>query len=119
RATLTQPSGDRGAGLQHPSPHRLVGGVQTTLRQQLLELAVAQGDPEIKPDRVLNDLGREAMAAVAERSHADILPDAPMAPTRFPRQCRQNGLIANEDMDQFVVTVGPTARQGPQPTFES
>jgi hypothetical protein len=33
---------------------------------------------------VLNDLGREAMAAVAERSHADILPDAPMAPTRFP-----------------------------------
>jgi hypothetical protein len=29
---------------------------------------------------VLNDLGREAMAAVAERSHADILPDTPLAP---------------------------------------
>ena len=28
-------------------------------------------------------------------------------------------VIANEDMDQFVVTVGPTARQGPQPTFGS
>jgi hypothetical protein len=29
---------------------------------------------------VLNDLGRKAMAAVAERSHADILPDTPLAP---------------------------------------
>jgi hypothetical protein len=29
---------------------------------------------------VLDDLGREAMAAVAERSHADILPDTPLAP---------------------------------------
>jgi hypothetical protein len=38
----------------------------------------------IKPDRVLNDLGRKAMSAVTEWSHADILPDAPVAPTRFP-----------------------------------
>jgi hypothetical protein len=29
---------------------------------------------------VLNDLGRESMAAVAEWSHADILPDTPLAP---------------------------------------
>jgi hypothetical protein len=28
---------------------------------------------EIEPDRVLDDLGREAMAAVAQGSHADIL----------------------------------------------
>jgi hypothetical protein len=33
---------------------------------------------------VLNDLGREAMAAVAERSHADILSDTPLLLTRFP-----------------------------------
>ena len=32
------------------------------------------------PNRVLDNLGREAMAAVAEWSHADILPDAPLAP---------------------------------------
>jgi hypothetical protein len=41
---------------------------------------LAQGEAAIKPDRVLNDLGREAMAVVAERSPADILPDTPMAP---------------------------------------
>jgi hypothetical protein len=29
---------------------------------------------------VLDDLGRETMTAVAERSHADILADAPLAP---------------------------------------
>jgi len=35
---------------------------------------------QIKPDRVLDDLGREAVAAVADRSHADILSDTPPAP---------------------------------------
>ena len=29
---------------------------------------------------MLDDLGREAMAAVAERSHADTLSDPPLAP---------------------------------------
>jgi len=41
---------------------------------------IAQGETEIEPDRVLDDLGRGAMAAVAELSHADILPDALLAP---------------------------------------
>jgi hypothetical protein len=31
---------------------------------------------------VLDDLGRKAMTAVAERSHADILSDTPLAPDR-------------------------------------
>jgi hypothetical protein len=43
--------------------------------KQFLDLAVAQGEAEIKPDRVLDDLGREAMAAAAERSHCHILAD--------------------------------------------
>ena len=46
----------------------------------LLDIAIAQGEAEIEPDRVLDDLGREAMAAVAERSQATILPDTPIAP---------------------------------------
>ena len=52
--------------------------VEPSLGQQLLDIAVAQGEAEIKPDRVLDDLGREAVAAVTERSHADILPDTPL-----------------------------------------
>jgi hypothetical protein len=35
---------------------------------------------EIQPNCVLDDLEREAMAAVAERSHGVILSDTPLAP---------------------------------------
>jgi hypothetical protein len=56
-------------------PHRFVGDVEPSFGQELLDIAIAQSEAEIEPDRVLDDLGREAMAAVAERSHADILPD--------------------------------------------
>ena len=79
RATLAQPSRDRRTELQHPSPHRFVGDVEPSFGQQFLDIAVAQGEAEIEPDRVLDDLGREAMAAVAERAHADILSDTPLA----------------------------------------
>jgi hypothetical protein len=80
RATPTQPSCDRGTELQYPAPHRFVGNVEPSVGKQFLDIAVAQGEAEIKPDRVLDDLGREVMAAVAERRHVDILPDTPLAP---------------------------------------
>jgi hypothetical protein len=80
RATLAQPSRDRRTKLQHPAPHRFAGDIEPALGQQFLDIAVAQGEAEIEPDRVLDNLGREAMAAVAERSHADILSDTPLNP---------------------------------------
>src|SRR5437899_2338962 len=55
---------------RHPQAHR----DEPALGQQFLDIAVAQGEPEIEPDRVLDDLGREPMAAIAEQGHADILP---------------------------------------------
>jgi hypothetical protein len=79
RATLAQPSRDRGAEFQHPSPHRFIRDVEPSFGRELLDIAIAQGEAEIEPDRVLDDLGREAMAAVAERAHADILSDTPLA----------------------------------------
>ena len=66
---------DRGAEFQHPAPYGLVGDLKPAVGQQFLDIAVAQGEAEIEPDRVLDHLGREAMTAVAERSHTDILPD--------------------------------------------
>ena len=79
RATLAQASRDRGTELQHPAPHRFVGDVEPSLGQQLLDITVAQGKAEIESDRALDNLGREATAAVAERAHADILSDTPLA----------------------------------------
>jgi hypothetical protein len=61
RATLAQPSRDRGAELQHPMPHRFVGDFEPAFSQQFLDVAVAQGEAEIQPNRVLDDLGQEAM----------------------------------------------------------
>jgi hypothetical protein len=43
--------------------------VETALGEQLLHVSVAQGEAEIKPDRVLNDLGRKAMPAIRKLSH--------------------------------------------------
>src|ERR1700731_1572843 len=71
RATPTPPSRDPRTELQHPAPHRFVGDVEPSFGQQLLDIAIAQSEAEIEPDRVLDNFGWEAMPAVAERSHAD------------------------------------------------
>jgi hypothetical protein len=71
RPTLAQPSRNRRAELQHPTPHRFIGDVEPALGEQFLHVAVAQRKAEIEPDRVLADLGRKTMAA--ERSHAATL----------------------------------------------
>src|SRR6516162_7935869 len=73
RPTLAQPSRNRRAELQHPTPHRFIGDVEPALGQQFLHVAIAQREAEIEPDRVLDDLGRKTMAAIAERSHAATL----------------------------------------------
>ena len=52
-----------------PAPDRFVGEVEPAFGKELLDIAVAQGEAEVEPDRVLDDLGREAMAAVGERGH--------------------------------------------------
>src|SRR5262249_53790147 len=98
RATLAQPSRDRRTELQHPAPDRFVGDVEPSFGQQFLDIAVAQGEAEVEPDRVLDDLRRETMAAVAERGHADILCHTPPTPDPvsvtmpaerlLPRACR-------------------------------
>ena len=43
RATLAQPSRDRGTELQHPAPHRFVGDIEPSFGQRFLDIAVAQG----------------------------------------------------------------------------
>src|ERR1700757_1014811 len=73
RPTLPQPSRNRRAELQHPTPHRFIGDVEPALGEQFLHVAVAQREAEIEPDRALDDLGRKTMAAIAERSHAATL----------------------------------------------
>jgi hypothetical protein len=38
-------------------------------REQILDVAEAQCEPEIEPDRLMNDLGRETVSVVADFLH--------------------------------------------------
>jgi hypothetical protein len=53
----------------HPAAHGLIGDLDSTLGQQILDVAEAQGEPDIKPDRLLDHLGRKAVAAIADLGH--------------------------------------------------
>jgi hypothetical protein len=51
--------------VSRPGTHaRKIFVVEPSFGEQFLDIAGAQGEPEIKPDRVLDDLGRVAMAAI-------------------------------------------------------
>src|SRR5436305_14556736 len=73
-AAPSKPAGEPGPELQNPAPHGFIGNLQASLGEELLHVAVAQGESEIKPDRVLDDRRREAMSAIGRLIHAGILP---------------------------------------------
>ena len=99
-AALSQLARDQRAEFQHPAPHRFIGDVEPTLGEQFLYVSVAQGEAEIKPDCVLNDLGRKAMSAVGERSHLDILSGTPLSRLRFRDNARRARLLSNGQCGQ-------------------
>jgi hypothetical protein len=98
-----------------------LGHIKPAFGQQFLHVAVAQGEAEIEPDRVLDDLGREAMTAVAEPSHLDILPDTPASrpgfrdvtvpPRRFPSPATNQVRARNDGTEPFRLG-GPVHRLG-------
>jgi hypothetical protein len=56
-----------------PLPDRLVGDIESTLGQQLLDVAIAQAKPDIEPDRVLDDDLGKAVAGIEDRPHPDAI----------------------------------------------
>lgn len=54
-----------------------VGDVEPALGQQVFPVAVAQREPEIKPDCLLDDRGRELVAGVGDRRHPSRLSTRP------------------------------------------
>jgi hypothetical protein len=69
RPRVPQPLRDRRTNLQDPTADGLVADVQASRGQQILDVAVAQGEPQIEPNRVANDAGREAVANVRNGVH--------------------------------------------------
>src|SRR4051812_42060153 len=77
RSPAPQLAGEERPELEHPAPDRLIGHVQPALGQEDFDVAEAERKPEIEPDRVPDDLGRETMTM--ERRAAQ-------HPTSLPRQ---------------------------------
>jgi hypothetical protein len=49
----------------HPTANGLIKHQEPTLSQQIFDVAEAQSQPDIRPDCLLDDFGREAVAATA------------------------------------------------------
>src|SRR6202047_676193 len=52
-----------------PAPDSFVGHHDTAFRQQIFDVAKAQGKPDVKPDRLLDDFQREPVPLVADFLH--------------------------------------------------
>src|SRR5882757_8922369 len=63
RAAPPQPACDNRPEFQHPAAHRLVRDIEPALGEKLLHIVVAQREPEVQPDAVLDDDRGKAMAA--------------------------------------------------------
>ena len=68
RTALPQPLRDRRSEFQHPATDALVGEVEPTLCKQLLDIAIAQGEAQVEPNRMLNHGRRETVPAIGDRN---------------------------------------------------
>src|SRR5260370_11509061 len=87
---LPQPPRDHRSEFQHPASYGLIRDIEPALGKQLLHVAIAQGKPEVQPDRMLDNWRRKAMSAIGELAHAktlsdQLLPGDPVAVT-MPRR---------------------------------
>jgi hypothetical protein len=60
-------SGEQRPKFQNPSPHRFVGDIQTALRKQIFDVAIAEGETQIQPNGVPDNRRRKLMAGKRDR----------------------------------------------------
>src|SRR5437667_633383 len=69
RTAPSQSLANRRSELEPPTANALVGNVEPALGKQLLNIAIAQAEPEVQPDSMLDDDLRKAMPKIRERMH--------------------------------------------------
>src|SRR5208283_468289 len=89
----------------YPASDCLVRNCNSALGEQILDVTIAKREPEIEPDRLVNDLRREPISGVADFRHALWLPSrrrrdnadgrarhtTSSGPCRYKRCDRDNG----------------------------
>jgi hypothetical protein len=67
--SLAQAGRDPRPEMVGPAPDRLVGEDNPAFGKQILDVAEAQREAIIEPDRMLDDFGREAVAGITDFCH--------------------------------------------------
>src|ERR1700722_19274277 len=70
RTALAQMRGDHRPEVVHPAAHGLVRDRDPALRKQILDVTKAEREPEIEPNRLINDLWRGPISSVADFPHS-------------------------------------------------
>ena len=68
-AASTQVRCDRRPEMVHPAANGLIGGYDPAFRQQIFNVAKAQGKPQIEPDCLLDDFSREPVPFIVDFLH--------------------------------------------------
>jgi superfamily II helicase len=79
RTAAAKIDGDQSAEFQEPASYGLVRYINATFGQQVLDITKRQGEPSVKPDRVLDNLRRKPMSLGRYLDH----PETVAAPDRF------------------------------------
>ena len=66
----------------------------SALREQVLDIAKAEGEPEIEPDRLVNDLRWEPISGIADFRHVLRLPS---------RRRRDNARLASDILSENLL----------------
>ena len=74
RATLAQVGCDDGSEMVHPPPDGLVRDHNPAFGEQVFDVTEAEREPQVEPNRLLNDLRREPVARVGDFRHTQRLP---------------------------------------------
>jgi hypothetical protein len=54
---------------EHPSTDRLIADHQSALSQEILDIPIAQREPEVEPDSMSDDVGRKSVAGIGDGLH--------------------------------------------------
>jgi hypothetical protein len=66
---LTQVLGNEWPEFEHPPTDRLIANRQSPLSHEILDVSIAQGELEVEPDSMSDDVGRKSVAGIINNGY--------------------------------------------------
>src|SRR5208282_60832 len=93
----------------HPTPNGLVRHRHSALRQQILDVTQAEGEPEVEPYCLVNDLGRETIPSIADLVHPRWATRPPRTPQAQSAVTMPDQALGDDPRREFVGVVDALA----------